>query len=57
MLVVAASGTLTRIGDAYGIVLGAQLVGLVIIYAGFALATQRAPLRRPAARSTALGAG
>ena len=42
VLIVAASGTLTRLGDAYGIVLGAQLVGLVVIYAGFELATQRA---------------
>ena len=48
VLVVASSGTLTRIGDAYGIVLGAQLVGLVMIYAGFELATQRLPLRRAA---------
>jgi hypothetical protein len=57
VLIVASSGTLTRIGDAYGIVLGAQLVGLVVIYAGFELATQRSPLRRPAARTTPLGAG
>ena len=57
VLVVASSGTLTRIGDAYGLVLGAQLAGLVIIYAGFELATQRAPLRRSAARPRPLGAG
>ena len=57
VLVVASSGTLTRIGDAYGIVLAAQLAGLVMIYAGFELATQRAPLRRPAARTTPVGAG
>ena len=57
VLVVAGSGTLTRVGDAYGIVLGAQLAGLVMIYAGFELATQRAPLRRAAARTTPLGAG
>lgn len=44
VLVVAGSGTLTRIGDAYGLVLGAQLAGLVMIYAGFELATQRAPV-------------
>ena len=43
VLVIAGSGTLTRIGDAYGFVLGAQLAGLVMIYAGFELATQRAP--------------
>jgi hypothetical protein len=57
VLAVASSGTLTRIGDAYGIVLAAQLAGLVMIYAGFELATQRAPLRRPAARTTPIGAG
>lgn len=57
VLVVASSGTLTRLGDAYGIVLGAQLTGLVMIYAGFELATQRAPLRRAAPRTTPLGAG
>ena len=57
VLIVASSGTLTRIDDAYGIVLGAQLAGLVVIYAGFELATQRAPLRRPARRTTPLGAG
>ena len=57
MLIVAASGTLTRLGDSYGIVLGAQLVGLVVIYAGFELATQRVPLRRPSPRTTPLGAG
>jgi hypothetical protein len=57
VLVVASSGTLTRLGDAYGIVLGAQLAGLVMIYAGFELATQRAPLRRATARTTPLGAG
>ncbi len=57
VLVVASSGTLTRIGDAYGIVLAAQLAGLVMIYAGFELAMQRAPLRRPAARTTPVGAG
>ena len=57
MLVVASSGTLTRLGDAYGIVLGAQLAGLVMIYAGFELATQRAPLRARRAAHDALGAG
>jgi hypothetical protein len=57
VLVVASSGTLTRIGDAYGIVLGAQLAGLIVIYAGFELATLRRPLRRAAPRTTALGAG
>ena len=57
VLVVASSGTLTRVGDAYGIVLGAQLAGLVMIYAGFELASQRAPSRRAAARSTPVGAG
>ncbi len=57
VLVVAGSGTLTRIGDAYGLVLGAQLAGLVIIYAGFELATQRAPLGRAAARPSPLSAG
>ena len=57
VLVVASSGTLTRVGDAYGIVLGAQLAGLVIIYAGFELASQRAPSRRAAAHSTPVGAG
>ena len=57
VLVVASSGTLTRLGDAYGIVLGAQLAGLVMIYAGFQLATQRAPFQRAAPRTTPLGAG
>ena len=57
VLIVAASGTLTRLGDTYGIVLGAQLVGLVVIYAGFELATQRTPFRRPAPRTTPVGAG
>jgi hypothetical protein len=57
VLVVASSGTLTRIGDAYGIVLGAQLAGLIAIYAGFELATLRRPLRQAAPRTTALGAG
>lgn len=57
VLIVAGSGTLTRLGDAYGIVLSAQLAGLVVIYAGFALATQRAPLRRRAPRTTPIGAG
>jgi hypothetical protein len=57
VLVVASSGTLTRLGDAYGVVLGAQLVGLVMIYAGFELASQRAPARRAAAHSTPVGAG
>jgi hypothetical protein len=57
VLVVASSGTLTRLGDAYGLVLGAQLAGLVMIYAGFELATQRAPSRRTARRTTPLGAG
>ena len=57
VLVVASSGTLTRVGDAYGLVLGAQLAGLVMIYAGFELATQRAPSRRAAPRTTPLGAG
>ena len=52
VLVVAGSGTLTRLGDAYGIVLGAQLGGLVMIYAGFELASQRALSRRAAAHST-----
>jgi hypothetical protein len=57
VLIVASSGTLTRIGDAYGIVLGAQLAGLIVIYAGFELATLRTPQRRTAARTTAIGAG
>jgi hypothetical protein len=57
VLIVAGSGTLTRLGDAYGIVLGAQLAGLVMIYAGFELASQRAPSRRAAAHSTPIGAG
>ena len=57
VLVIAGSGTLTRLGDAYGFVLGAQLAGLVMIYAGFELATQRAPARRAAAQTTPLGAG
>ena len=57
VLVVASSGTLTRVGDAYGIVLGAQLAGLVMIYAGFELATLRAPSARAARRTTPLGAG
>jgi hypothetical protein len=57
VIVIAGSGTLTRIGDAYGFVLGAQLVGLVMIYAGFELATQRASARRAAPRTTPLGAG
>jgi hypothetical protein len=57
VLVVASSGTLTRLGDAYGLVLAAQLAGLVTIYAGFELATQRAPSRRAAARATPLSAG
>jgi hypothetical protein len=57
VLVVAASGTLTRLGDAYGIVLGAQLAGLVMIYAGFELASQRAPTPRAATHSTPIGAG
>ena len=57
MLVVASSGALTRLGDAYGVVLGAQLAGLIVIYAGFELATLRTPLRRTAPRTTALGAG
>ena len=57
VLVVASSGTLTRLGDAYGIVLGAQLAGLIIIYAGFELAMLRTPLRSRAPRTTALGAG
>ena len=57
VLVVASSGTLTRVGNAYGIVLGAQLAGLVMIYAGFELASQRAPFRRTATRSTPVGAG
>jgi hypothetical protein len=56
VLIVAGSGTLTRLGDAYGLVLGAQLAGLVVIYAGFELATQRAPLARAAARASALSA-
>jgi hypothetical protein len=56
VLVVASSGTLTRVGDAYGIVLVAQLAGLVMIYAGFELASQRAPSRQPAPRSTAVRA-
>jgi hypothetical protein len=55
VLVVASSGTLTRVGDAYGIVLGAQLIGIAMIYAGFELASQRAPSRRAAA--AAVGAG
>jgi hypothetical protein len=55
VLVVASSGTLTRVGDAYGIVLGAQLIGIATIYAGFELASQRAPARRAAA--TPVGAG
>ncbi len=57
VLVVASSGTLTRIGDAYGLVLGAQLAGLVMIYAGFELASQRVPAARAARRTTPLGAG
>jgi len=57
VVVIAGSGTLTRLGDAYGFVLGAQLAGLVMIYAGFELATQRAPARRSAAQTTPLGAG
>jgi hypothetical protein len=57
VLVLASSGALTRAGHAYGLVLGAQLAGLVMIYAGFELASQRAPSRRAAARSTAVGAG
>ena len=57
VLVVASSGALTRLGDAYGLVLTAQLAGLVAIYAGFELATQRAPSRRAAARATPLSAG
>lgn len=57
VLVVASSGTLTRLGDAYGIVLGAQLAGLVMIYAGFELASQRAPARRASVHSTPVGAG
>jgi hypothetical protein len=57
VLVVASSGTLTRVGNAYGIVLGAQLAGLVMIYAGFELASQRAPSRRGATHSTPVGAG
>ncbi len=57
VIVIAGSGTLTRLGDAYGFVLGAQLAGLVMIYAGFELATQRAPARRAAAQTTPLGAG
>ena len=57
VLVVASSGTLTRVGDAYGIVLGAQLAGLVMIYAGFELATLRAPSARAARSTTPLGAG
>jgi len=57
VLVVASSGALTRLGDAYGVVLGAQLAGLIVIYAGFELATLRTPLRRTAPRTTALGAG
>ena len=54
---VASSGTLTRLGDAYGIALGAQLAGLVMIYAGFELASQLAPARRASAHSTPVGAG
>jgi hypothetical protein len=57
VLVVASSGTLTRVGDAYGIVLGAQIVGLIMIYAGFELASQRVPTRRAATHSPPLGAG
>jgi MFS family permease len=57
VLVVASSGTLTRVGDAYGIVLGAQIVGLIMIYAGFELASQRVPSRRAPAHSPSLGAG
>ena len=57
VLVVAGSGTLTRLGDVYGIVLAAQLAGLVMIYAGFELATLRAPSARAARRTTPLGAG
>jgi hypothetical protein len=57
VLIVASSGALTRLGDAYGLVLAAQLAGLVAIYAGFELATQRAPLRQAAARPTPLSAG
>jgi hypothetical protein len=55
VLVVASSGTLTRVGDAYGIVLGAQLIGIAMIYTGFELASQRAPARR--ATATPVGAG
>jgi hypothetical protein len=57
VLVVASSGALTRVGDAYGLVLVAQLAGLVMMYAGFELASQRAPSRRAAAHSTPVGAG
>jgi hypothetical protein len=57
VLVVAGSGTLTRLGNAYGVVLVAQLAGLVMIYTGFELATQRAPLRRAATQTTPVGAG
>jgi hypothetical protein len=57
VLVVAGSGTLTRVGDAYGLVLGAQLAGLVMIYAGFELASQRVAAPRTARRTTPLGAG
>ena len=57
VLVVASSGALTRLGDAYGLVLVAQLAGLVMMYAGFELASQRAPSRRAAAHSTPVGAG
>ena len=53
VLVVASSGTLTRLGDAYGLVLGAQLAGLVMIYAGFELAAQRVPAARRAAHDAA----
>jgi hypothetical protein len=57
VLVVASSGTLTRVGDAYGIVLGAQIAGLIMIYAGFELASQRVPTRRASTHSPPLGAG
>jgi hypothetical protein len=57
VLIVAGSGTLTRIGDAYGLVLGAQLAGLVMIYAGFELASHRVTAPRSARRATPLGAG
>ncbi|MDX6538763.1 MAG: hypothetical protein QOI71_373 [Gaiellales bacterium] len=57
VLVVAGSGTLTRVGDAYGLVLGAQLAGLVMIYAGFELAAHRVPAARAARGTTPVGAG